>query len=53
VPILLVSVRAGHHGAVDWGALQASVVISIIPCLVVYLMLQRYYMSGLLAGAVK
>jgi len=28
-------------------------VISIIPCLVVYLMLQRYYMSGLLAGAVK
>jgi len=53
VPILLVSVRIGHHGAVDWGALQASVVISIIPCLAVYLMLQRYYMSGLLSGAVK
>ena len=53
VPILLVSVRSGHHGAVDWGALQASVVISIIPCLAVYLMLQRYYMSGLLSGAVK
>ena len=53
VPILLVSVRAGHHGAVDWGALQASVVISIIPCLAVYFMLQRYYMSGLLSGAVK
>lgn len=53
VPILLVSVRAGHHGAVDWGALQASVIISVIPCLAVYLMLQRYYLSGLLAGAVK
>ena len=53
VPILLVSVRIGHHGAIDWGALQASVVISIIPCLAVYLMLQRYYMSGLLSGAVK
>jgi multiple sugar transport system permease protein len=53
VPILLVSVRIGHHGAVDWGALQASVVISIIPCLAIYLALQRYYMSGLLSGAVK
>src|SRR5271166_1499750 len=53
VPILLVSVRMGHHGAVDWGALQASIVISIIPCLAVYLTLQRYYVSGLLSGAVK
>ena len=53
VPILLVSVRQGHFGAVDWGALQASVIISIIPCLAVYLALQRYYISGLLSGAVK
>jgi multiple sugar transport system permease protein len=53
VPILLVSVRTGDHGAVDWGALQASIVFSVIPCLVVYLALQRYYISGLLSGAVK
>ena len=53
VPILLVSVRSGHHGAVDWGALQASIIISIIPCLAVYLALQRYYISGLLSGGVK
>jgi multiple sugar transport system permease protein len=53
VPILLVSVRTGDHGAVDWGSLQASVIVSIIPCLLVYLALQRYYISGLLSGAVK
>ena len=53
VPIMIVSVRTGNHGAVDWGALQASVVISVLPCLAVYLLLQRYYISGLLAGAVK
>ena len=53
VPILLVSVRAGKFGVVDWGALQASVIISIIPSLAVYLALQRYYISGLLSGAVK
>jgi multiple sugar transport system permease protein len=53
MPILLVSVRTGDHGAVDWGALQAGVVISVIPSLAVYLALQRYYISGLLAGSVK
>jgi multiple sugar transport system permease protein len=53
MPILLVAVRTGRFGAVDWGALQASVIISIIPCLAVYLALQRYYVSGLLSGAVK
>ncbi len=53
VPVMLVGVRQGHFGAVDWGALQAGVVVSIIPCLLIYLLLQRYYVSGLLAGAVK
>jgi len=53
VPIMLVGVRQGHFGAVDWGALQAGVMISIVPCLLIYLLLQRYYVSGLLAGAVK
>ena len=53
MPILLVSVRTGDHGAIAWGALQASIVISIVPCLAVYLGLQRYYISGLLSGAVK
>jgi multiple sugar transport system permease protein len=53
VPIMLVGVRQGHFGAVDWGALQAGVVISILPCLLVYLLLQKYYQSGLLSGAVK
>jgi len=53
VPIMIVSVRTGHLGAVDWGALQASVIISIVPCLLVYLSLQRYYVAGLLSGAVK
>ena len=53
VPIMLVGVRQGHFGAVDWGALQAGVVISILPCLLIYLLLQKYYQSGLLTGAIK
>jgi multiple sugar transport system permease protein len=53
VPIMLVSVRTGHLGAVDWGALQAGIMISILPCILVYVFLQKYYVSGLLSGAVK
>ena len=40
-------------GGTDWGMLQAGVTISIIPCIGVYLLLQKYYVSGLLSGAVK
>jgi multiple sugar transport system permease protein len=50
---MLVSVRTGHFGAVDWGALQAGIIISIIPCVAIYVFLQKYYVSGLLSGAVK
>jgi multiple sugar transport system permease protein len=53
VPIMLVGVRTGHLGAVDWGTLQAGVIISIIPCIAIYVFLQKYYVSGLLSGAVK
>jgi multiple sugar transport system permease protein len=53
VPIMLVGVRTGHFGAVDWGALQAGIIISIIPCIAIYVFLQKYYVSGLLSGAVK
>ncbi len=53
VPVMLVGVRQGHFGAVDWGAVQAGVIISILPCLMIYLLLQKYYVSGFLNGAIK
>ena len=53
VPIMLVGVRTGHFGAVDWGALQAGIIVAIVPCVAIYVFLQKYYVSGLLSGAVK
>jgi multiple sugar transport system permease protein len=53
IPIMLVSSRIGHYGMVDWGALQAGVIISILPCVLVYIFLQKYYVSGFLNGAIK
>jgi multiple sugar transport system permease protein len=53
VPIWAVSVRSARLGAVDWGALQASLMVAIVPCALVYVLLQKYYVSGFLSGAVK
>jgi multiple sugar transport system permease protein len=43
----------GHLGAINWGVLEAGVVITIVPCLLIFLILQRYYVRGLLSGAVR
>jgi multiple sugar transport system permease protein len=40
-------------GGTDWGMLQAGITISIIPCVLFYLLLQKYYVSGFLSGVVK
>ena len=53
VPIMLTGVVSGEFGTVNWGGLQASVIVSMLPCLLVYVLLQKYYVSGFLSGAVK
>jgi multiple sugar transport system permease protein len=54
LPLILAAARTETSlGGTDWGMLQAGVTISIIPCVLVYLLLQRYYVSGLMSGAVK
>ena len=52
-PILINSINNGLYGAVDWGALQAGVTISILPSMLLFLLLQRYYIQGLTGGSVK
>lgn len=52
-PILAASRSVSSLGGTDWGMLQAGVVIAIVPCLLFYLLLQKYYVSGFLSGAVK
>jgi multiple sugar transport system permease protein len=53
LPVTLTLVTSGEFGTVNWGALQAGVALTIVPCIVIYLLLQRYYVSGMLNGALK
>ncbi len=53
LPVALSNVETGTYGAVNYGLLLAGAVIAMIPCIVVYVGLQRYYVRGLVSGALK
>lgn len=53
LPVALLNLQQGTYGTVDYGFLAAGAVIAMIPCVVLYIALQRYYVAGLASGAVK
>ncbi|WP_454049239.1 carbohydrate ABC transporter permease [Cellulomonas sp. Marseille-Q8402] len=53
LPVSLQMLASGQNNQVDWGVMQAGVTVTVVPCIVIYLLLQKYYVSGLLSGAVK
>jgi multiple sugar transport system permease protein len=53
LPVALINVESGNYGAVNYGLLLAGAVIAMIPCVVVYVSLQRFYVRGLVSGALK
>lgn len=53
LPVMLVNIRYASFNILDVGALQAGVVVAMLPCLVIYLALQRFYVSGLTTGALR
>ncbi|WP_194396216.1 carbohydrate ABC transporter permease [Microbacterium atlanticum] len=42
----------GNFG-VNFGLMMTGVAVTVIPCVIVYLVLQKYYVAGLLGGALK
>jgi multiple sugar transport system permease protein len=53
LPLALVNLVQGDWGTIDFGALQAGVVISAAPCVALFFFLQRAFVSGFTNGAVK
>jgi multiple sugar transport system permease protein len=53
LPVALLNLQQGAYGTVDYGLLAAGAVIAMVPCVVLFVALQRYYVAGLSAGAVK
>ena len=52
IPMLIQYFR-GSYGSVEMGPLMASIMLTIIPVIIVYLVCQKYIIKGVIAGAVK
>jgi ABC-type glycerol-3-phosphate transport system permease component len=51
LPVAIYSFQ-GQHGT-EWGLVFAAMIIAIIPTLLVFLSLQKYFVKGLTSGSVK
>jgi multiple sugar transport system permease protein len=53
LPLAVVAMRGRNFGAIDYPTLQSGVVFMALPCLVLFLVLQRSYVRGFMAGALR
>ena len=53
LPVAVVSMREQVFGAVDYGALEAGAVVMALPCVALFLALQRHYVQGFTTGALR
>jgi multiple sugar transport system permease protein len=53
LPLAVANLRQQAMGAVDYGVTEAGVVILALPCIVLFLLLQRFYITGFMSGALK
>jgi multiple sugar transport system permease protein len=53
LPVSLVNLQLGAYGQVNYGFLAAGAVIAMVPCVILFVALQRFYVEGMAAGGVK
>ncbi|KUL27867.1 carbohydrate ABC transporter permease [Actinoplanes awajinensis] len=53
LPLAVANMRQQVMGIVDYGATEAGVVVLALPCVLLFLALQRYYVRGFMSGALK
>ncbi|GAA5205917.1 carbohydrate ABC transporter permease [Microbacterium kyungheense] len=53
LPLAVSNLRVQVQGVIDYGATEAGVVVLALPCIVLFLVLQRHYVRGFMSGAFK
>jgi multiple sugar transport system permease protein len=53
LPLAVANLRGQVMGIVDYGATEAGVVVLALPCVLIFLLLQRHYVRGFMSGALK
>jgi len=53
LPVAVVNMQQQVLGSIDYAALEAGVVVLSIPCVVLFLILQRGYVGGFMSGSLR
>jgi multiple sugar transport system permease protein len=53
LPVAVVNMQQQVFGSIDYAALEAGVVVLSIPCMLLFLILQRGYVRGFMSGSLK
>lgn len=53
LPLAIANLRQQAMGSIDYGVTEAGVVVLALPCVVLFLLLQRFYIKGFMSGALK
>ena len=53
LPVAMANLRTQTMGQIDYGATESGVVVMMVPALILFLFLQRYYVRGFMSGAIK
>jgi multiple sugar transport system permease protein len=53
LPLAVSNLRGQVQGVVDYGATEAGVIVLALPCILLFLLLQRHYVRGFMSGALK
>lgn len=53
LPVAVSTLAQQSFGAIDYGVTEAGVVVLALPCVILFLILQRFYLRGFMSGALK
>ena len=53
LPLAIANLRQQTTFTIDYGATEAGVVVMAVPCLLLFVILQRHYVRGFMSGAIK
>lgn len=53
LPVAVSTLAQQGFGSIDYGVTEAGVVVLAIPCVILFLLLQRFYLKGFMSGALK
>ncbi|GAA4434051.1 carbohydrate ABC transporter permease [Georgenia halophila] len=53
LPVSMVNLQQGAYGDINFGLIAAGAVVAMVPCVILYVALQRFYVAGLASGSIK